>query len=114
MAVIFGIPLLFEIFVNPGNREDVIVINPRGSAVNRSLTFEPEIITVIIGMNNSVIWVNEDNATHTTHSNVPEFDSGLFAAGGDFNHIFIRARQFPYHCDIHPWMTGTVIVMESR
>jgi plastocyanin len=90
--------------------EQVVVIIVPGSAVNPKLGFTPAIITVVIGVNNTVIWKNEDSDSHTAHSNIPEFNSGFIPPGGSFEHSFERAGSYPYHCDPHPWMTGLVVV----
>ena len=89
---------------------EVVVIIPKGASLNLHLGFEPPMITILIGVNNTVIWKNEDSDWHTAHSNIPEFNSGLIEPGGNFTHTFLRAGTYPYHCDPHPWMTGIVIV----
>lgn len=38
------------------------------------------------------------------------FDSGNIAAGGTFQHVFATAGSFPYHCNIHTNMLGSVTV----
>ena len=50
--------------------------------------YSPDSITVVIGMNNTVTWTNDDSTGHTvTSSSVPTgattFDSGLFPTGFD-------------------------------
>jgi nitrite reductase (NO-forming) len=81
-----------------------------GSAVNTTSTFySPTTITVVIGVNNTITWVNNDDATHTV-TDTGVFDSGLINAGQSWSYTFTQAGTFNYHCTIHPWMTGTVIV----
>jgi len=87
-----------------------VVIIPKGASLNLHLGFEPPMITIVIGVNNTVIWKNEDTDWHTAHSNIPEFNSGLIPPGGNFTHTFLRTGTYPYHCDPHPWMTGIIIV----
>jgi plastocyanin len=89
---------------------EVFVIIPKGAGLDLHLGFEPAKITIIIGVNNTVVWKNEDSDWHTAHSNIPEFNSGLIPPGGNFTHTFLRAGVYPYHCDPHPWMTGVVTV----
>jgi plastocyanin len=91
----------------------VVVRIVKGSAINTSLTFEPATAVLIIGVNSSVVWVNEDSAPHTVHSNIPEFDSGIIPPGGEFHHRFTKPGVYPYHCHLHPWKTGTIIVKEG-
>ncbi len=77
--------------------------------------FTPDNITVVIGMNNTVTWTNNDVNTHTvTSSTVPSgvspFDSGYLDTGATFTYTFTVAGTYEYHCQLHPWMTGFVIV----
>lgn len=88
----------------------VVVIIPPGAGSNPRLGFEPATISIVIGMNNTIIWKNEDSTWHTAHSNVPEFYSNYIEPGGNFTHTFQHPGIYPYHCDPHPWMTGKVTV----
>ena len=92
---------------------EVFVVIAKGAGENLHLGFEPAKITVVIGVNNTVVWKNEDSDWHTAHSNIPEFNSGLIQPGDSFTHTFLRAGVYPYHCDPHPWMTGVVIVKSA-
>ena len=42
-----------------------------------------------------------------------ELDSGNIAAGAMFQHTFTTAGSFPYHCNFHAPMSGTVVVNAS-
>gem|GEM_PF-6024173 len=94
----------------PSTPTEVVVIIQNGAGENLHLGFDPSKITIVIGVNNTVVWKNEDSDWHTAHSNIPEFNSGLIQAGDSFTHTFLRAGTYPYHCDPHPWMTGIVFV----
>src|SRR3990172_7526309 len=95
---------------SPADR--VIISNPKGSASNTSLSFEPHSVVLVIGINNSVTWVNDDSSPHTSHSDTSEFDSNIISPGGEFTHVFAKPGVYQYHCHLHPWMTGRVIVRE--
>jgi len=77
--------------------------------------FSPSEVT--IGIGDSVTWHNDSTAAHTVTSGNPEdgpdgvFDSGLFMGGETFSHTFTESGEYQYFCQIHPWMTGTVIVV---
>ena len=58
----------------------------------------------------TVVVRNEDDAGHTFTADDHSFDSGNIEAGGTFEFTFTEAGTFPFHCDIHPSMTGTVTV----
>ena len=115
IALIVAISLVVVGFFFYGNLvpttpTEVVVIIQNGAGENLHLGFDPSKITIVIGVNNTVVWKNEDSDWHTAHSNIPEFNSGLIQAGDSFTHTFLRAGTYPYHCDPHPWMTGVVFV----
>ena len=72
--------------------------------------FSPATITVVIGVNNTVVWTNKDNVPHTVTSATKAFDSGNLNAGDTFSYTFTAAGIYQYFCSYHPWMKGTVIV----
>ncbi len=67
-----------------------------------------EDLTVAVGTTITVR--NDDSAGHTWTSDDGAFDSGLIEAGATFEFTFTEAGTFPFHCDVHPSMTGTVTV----
>jgi plastocyanin len=78
--------------------------------------YAPDKITVVIGVNNTVTWTNDDTAPHTvTSTSVPtgasSFDSGNLPAGQTFTYNFTMPGTYQYHCSYHSWMTGTVVVV---
>ncbi len=77
--------------------------------------FTPDNITVVIGVNNTVSWTNNDVSIHTvTSTTVPSgaspFDSGFLNTGATFTYTFATPGVYEYHCTIHPGMTGFVTV----
>jgi YVTN family beta-propeller protein len=75
-----------------------------------NFAFNPATITVAVG--ESVTWTNMDPDVHTTTSDMPGWDSGLLFQGDTFTMTFDDSGTFSYHCDVHPFMLGTVIVSE--
>jgi plastocyanin len=80
-----------------------------GGAVSiENFSFDPSSATVAV--NGFLTWTNEDSAPHTV-----TFDSGpncgnVPSVGGSKTVQFTVAGSYPYHCNIHPDMTGTVEV----
>jgi len=109
-----GFVLLYggQLPINPTspNIVEVVVTIPPGAGDNPKLGFEPAVMVIVIGINNTVVWKNEDSDWHTAHSNIPEFYSGIIQPGASFTHTFERPGIYPYHCDPHPWMTGLITV----
>jgi len=88
-----------------------IAINS-GSALNTTSTyFSPSAITVVVGVNNTVVWTNNDSAEHTVTATDNSFNSGYIEPGQTYTHTFMSPGTYTYYCTIHPWMKGTVIVM---
>ncbi len=88
------------------------VIMPVGTAA-QTLNFSPAKITVIIGQNNTVTFVNKDSAPHTVTADDGSFNSGNMNPGASWTYTFSTAGTFTYHCNYHPWMKGTVVVLAS-
>jgi plastocyanin len=74
--------------------------------------FEPGTIEVPLGT--TVTWVNQGQAPHTATSDDLAFDSGLIDPGGTFSIIFDVPGTFAYHCDLHPDMVATIVVVEGQ
>ncbi len=74
--------------------------------------YAPPSITVVIGINNTVEWVNNDTVAHTVTSNSgpASFNSGNMNAGATFTFTFTVAGTYEYYCEYHSWMGGQVIV----
>ena len=75
-----------------------------------NFAFSPAEITVPAGT--KVTWVNHDDVPHTaTSSDKPgAFDSGAIDTDGTFSFVFKKPGNYPYFCEVHPHMTGRIIV----
>jgi plastocyanin len=82
-----------------------------GSGLNVNLPgYTPTNITVVIGVNNTVKWVNNDNMAHTVTATDGNFDSGNLNPGATYVHTFTSPGVYTYLCSYHNWMRGTVTV----
>ena len=83
--------------------------------------FDP--FSVEIRAGSTVVWTNNDNVVHMVNAgdltedasaigfDYPNgFDSGLMMSGDTFEWTFDDAGDYPYLCQVHPWMVGTVTV----
>ena len=107
------------------NAQSTVVVKiPVGAGAGPSAApgYAPENVTVVIGVNNTVEWTNNDTQNggtdHTVTSlSVPSgaasFDSGILAEGATFTQTFTTPGTYEYHCTIHAWMTGSVVVLAS-
>jgi len=97
----------------------VMSVPPAGaqSTVNVTIdnyAFTPATITVVIGVNNTVTWTNEQSSpppAHTVIADDNSWGSGTLSKGVSYTHTFTAAGTFGYHCSIHTYMQGTVIVL---
>jgi plastocyanin len=77
--------------------------------------YDPAKVTLMLGKNNTVTWVNNDNTIHTATSTAgpQSFDSGNIPIGGSYSYTFGAAGTYRYHCIYHPWMIGAIVVESS-
>lgn len=87
-----------------------ITCNASGSGTAATIadnTFSPSPATVSAG--GLITWTNSDGTSHTV-----SFDSGpdclTIPAGASQTVLFSVAGTYPYHCNIHRSMTGSVTV----
>jgi plastocyanin len=94
---------------------DVSIPNGTGASSTSGLNFSPDNVTVVIGVNNTVMWTNADITLHTvTSSSVPggaqSFNDASLSPGSTFIVTFTVPGTYQYHCSIHSWMHGTITV----
>lgn len=93
------------------------MVVPLGAVIEENRQLIPEEITVVLGVNNTVIWINQDDTAHgitsdkggTEHCGSP----GVLKPDESFSVTFNNTGIYEYHGQPHPWMTGKVIVMEE-
>jgi plastocyanin len=90
----------------PGGGPSSSVAIPVGAEALGNRAYVPADVNVAVGT--TVTWRNTDSVSHTSTSDA--WNSGIVAPGGQFSFAFQTAGTFPYHCTIHPGMTGTVVV----
>ncbi|MDW3217502.1 MAG: cupredoxin domain-containing protein [Acidimicrobiales bacterium] len=57
-----------------------------------------------------VVFTNSDDAPHTITSTEGLFDSDTFGSGGSFQISFDEPGAYSFFCEVHPSMTGSVVV----
>src|SRR3989475_6690087 len=79
------------------------------SAVNiQGSAFVPPTTTVRVG--DTVTWTNRDAFSHTSTSDTGVWDTGVIRAATSGSFTFTAAGTFAYHCAIHSFMHGTIVV----
>ena len=113
-------PTVSEHILNP-EEPFVIEIVP-GAVTEGNESYVPNKATVLLGISNRVIWENNDETPHTVTPDHRTADSysgdfgsvGVVMPGEKFEFLFTVEQEIPYHCDPHPWMTGTIKIEKSR
>lgn len=77
--------------------------------MNGSQSFSPNPGTVNAGQ--TISWRNADSITHSIAADNGSFSTGNIAPGATSAPITMgTAGSFPYHCQIHPTMVGSLTV----
>jgi hypothetical protein len=89
-----------------------------GAAFQGSLFhYYPEDIAIPAGT--TVAWFNDDpGQPHTVTSGTLQdpsniFNSGVIPYGSFFQYTFDKPGTIDYHCEIHPWRTGSVTISDA-
>ncbi len=103
-------------------KELVIDIIPGSADPDQQDNFVPKLVNIQLGIDNHVIWINNDDTPHTVTPDhrmedgySGEFGSpGVLKAGEEYEFLFTEQHEVTYHCSPHPWMTGTLIITKQR
>jgi plastocyanin len=103
--------------VSGGGGAIAVSITP-GSSSKTTNAFDPNPVQAKVG--DTVTWTNDDSTPHTVTSGSNgqpdgKFDSSpnlnpLMTPGQTFSHTFEQAGEYPYYCQLHPNMVGTVSI----
>jgi plastocyanin len=91
----------------------ILVSMPNGAGNQSGAPgYAPDIITVVIGVNNTVVWANNDTVGHTVTS---VSGNGSLASphmnpNATYSYTFTTHGTYNYYCLYHAWMVGTVVV----
>lgn len=109
-ALVFGfIPILF-LAISSSN---VAIAQTTVNVSINNFSFTPATITVVLGVNNTVTWTQNQSGIpyHTVTANDNSWGSGHLTTGQNFTYTFTSAGTYNYHCSLHTYMKGTVLVL---
>jgi plastocyanin len=92
-----------------------LVTIPQHASIVGGQQLNPQEITAVLGINNTVTWINEDDVAHTFVSddkNNP-WMTGTMMPGQSASVTFNSTGIFSYHGMSGPWATGKVIVLDD-
>ncbi len=84
------------------------VLIPSGAFAGNVQAFNPSPLTVAVGT--TVTFGNNDTTTHTTTADGGAWNSNNLNPGGTFSVKLDTAGTYTYHCTIHSFMTGKIVV----
>ncbi|MDA4121283.1 MAG: cupredoxin domain-containing protein [Thaumarchaeota archaeon] len=101
-----------------GKTTAVQVLMPNGVNFNHNLNFQPAQLVLIIGVNNTITWTNQDSADHTvtftsgpSGADLPGLSDPDLGSGQTYTIALSASGTYQYHCSFHPaWMRGTIVV----
>jgi plastocyanin len=115
-----------EIDAKPTFRDNVIhpgqttIISIVAGSVNpdQQQNFVLKKQSVQLGVDNLVVWKNNDDAVHYVTPVKPfkdlysgDFGSVAIMSGKTYSFLFTQEGYIKYFCKVHPWMTGEVNVV---
>ena len=104
---------------NPDQTTTITIV--KGSIdQTQTQNFIPKKQTVQLGVDNKVVWQNNDDTAHyvtpiksfkDTFSG--DFGSNAIPAGKSYTFLFTQEGNIPYNCKVHPWMTGEIDIVHG-
>jgi len=113
-------PSVAEHILHP--EKELIIEIVLGAVIDGNENYVPNKAKALLNIDNKVIWKNLDDTPHTVTPDHRASDSysgdfgsiGVVKSGESFEFLFTEAQEIPYHCEPHPWMTGTIAIEKSR
>jgi plastocyanin len=87
----------------------LVVLAATSAVTIQNSAFNPPSKTVNVG--DTVRWTNADAFSHTSTADGGLWDTGVITAGASGSFTFMSAGTFAYHCAIHAFMHGTIVVL---
>jgi plastocyanin len=82
---------------------------PQGASAQQVTQFYMP-VNASIPKDATVTWTNKDIAPHTATADDGSFDAGTINPGSTASAMITGQGTVPYHCNIHPWMHGSLQV----
>lgn len=93
----------------------VVAVSAAGVTIgetNDLYHFSPK--TAYVNVGGTMTWANGTDAPHTvTSDSGSELASPTLSPGKTFGHTFAAIGTFTYHCTVHSYMAGSVIVLAA-
>lgn len=70
--------------------------------------------SLVVGAGESVTFINDDDDAHTATADDGSWDSEGLGQGQKWSHTFAKAGKITYHCTVHPFMKGALVVRGAK
>lgn len=107
LAIGIGGYFIYSSYSKTNNTNNSQTATP-GTVNIQNFSFSPGTITIKKG--ETVTWQNNDSFIHRIVADDNSFDLGDMTGGGTSKHTFNDIGTFNYHCAVHTYMTGSVVV----
>jgi plastocyanin len=107
IACLLALAASAVILLRGGNADAAATASAAKTVAIRDFAFHPGTLRVQRGTR--VTFTNSSNIAHTATKG-GSFDTGRIAAGKSATVRFNQRGTFAYHCKIHPFMKGKVVV----
>jgi plastocyanin len=92
-------------------------VAPTGAAVSAQMVEGPDTLqwgyspqAASLSAGQSLAWTNQGAAPHTATEDSGSWDTGVLLPGATAAVNFAAPGTYAYHCTLHPWMKGSVVV----
>ncbi|MGH9877871.1 MAG: cupredoxin domain-containing protein [Nitrososphaera sp.] len=105
-----------DIWLGESPGQTVIAIPYDPDPVTETVTFQPSVVKVVLGINNTFVWTNGDNVSHRIiqapdYQSSFDFNDVFLHPGQSFQHVFTQAGVLSYRDADRYWMRGIVYVI---
>ena len=110
-------PIIPEKILKPGQTTQITIVT--GSLnQDQQQNFVPKKQDIQLGVDNLVVWKNQDSTAHYVTPVKPykdaysgDFGSEAIMPGKSYKFLFTHEVNLPYYCKVHPWMKGEVDIV---
>lgn len=90
------------------NTQEPTQVAGKNTITIQNMAFAPATLTIKAG--DKVTWTNQDAVGHSATADDNSFDTGVLGQGQSGSITFSKAGTYTYHCSVHPYMKGTIVV----
>lgn len=114
-------PKVSHEILEPVGKAEISII-PGSANPEQADNFIPKLVNIQLGVDNHVVWTNNDDTAHTVTPDHRASDSysgdfgslGVIKPGETYEFLFTEANVVEYHCTPHPWMKGSLEITKQR